>query len=41
VLVGSVIALEVRTKTPIDDRLVDDLTDFLLGGMGCATKARR
>jgi len=41
VLVGSVIALEVRTKTPIDDKLVDDLTDFLLGGMGCSTKARR
>jgi hypothetical protein len=41
VLVGSVIALEVRTKTPIDDKLVDDLTDFLLGGMGCSTKPRR
>ena len=41
VLVGSVIAPEVRTKTPIDDKLVDGLTDFLLAGMGCSTKARR
>jgi len=41
VLVGSVIQLEVRTKTPINDKLVDDLTDFLLGGMGYSTKARR
>jgi len=31
----------VRTKTPINDKLIDDLTDFLLSGMGCPTKARR
>jgi hypothetical protein len=41
VLVGSVIALEVRRRTRIDDKLVDDLTDFLLGGIGCSAKARR
>ena len=40
VLVGSVIQLEVRTNTPIDDKLVDDLTDFLLGGIGCSAKGR-
>ena len=41
VLAGSAIFLEVRTKAPIDDALIDGLTDFLLGGLGVATNAKR
>jgi AcrR family transcriptional regulator len=33
-LVGSALSLEITSSTPIDDALVDAITDFLLGGLG-------
>ncbi len=33
-LVGSALSLEVTSSTPIDDALVDTITDFLLRGLG-------
>lgn len=41
VLVGAVIFIEVNLDTPVDDALIDGLTDFLLGGLGVPATPRR